>query len=87
MLCAGNRYRYCIRPFDDMAADAFLKAVLLGTYTLHHGFITLVLKQVHMVATHEIDVFNATVALTHGDNRHWNSTGCGQAGQADQHYR
>ena len=69
MLRAGNSDRYFIRPFDHMAANAFLKTVLLGTYTIQHGFIALVCEQVHMVAPHEIGVFNAIVALTHGDDR------------------
>ena len=87
MLRTGNSERYRVRTFDHMATYALFEAILPGTYTLQHGLITLVREQVHMVAPHEVGVFNTTVTLTHGDYRHWNPTGCGQAGQADQHYR
>ena len=52
-----------------MTGDAFFETVLLVAYTFQHGFITLVLEDVHVVTAHEIGVFYATIALSHGDCR------------------
>jgi hypothetical protein len=82
-----------------MAVYTFFETVLLSAYTVPHSFITLMLQQVHVVATHKIRVFNTTVTLAHWDNGHWHTTGvrhtlfirCSshnrKAGYINQHYR
>ena len=97
VLWAGNGNRFCIRSVDYMTTYAFLEAVRFAAYSLFHCFIALVLEQAHMVAAHKIGIFNATIALAHGDYRKQTSIACilifrrigynRQAGHADQHQR
>ena len=46
-----------------MALDTLFQAVLSGTNTLAHRFITMMLEQFHMITAHERCVFHALIAF------------------------
>ena len=88
MLRTANGDRLCVRPMDRVAAYAFLEAVLLGPHASQHGLITLVLEQGHMIAAHEVGIFNATLALSSRDVRlRYITCRYGHAHETDQCYR
>ena len=65
MLRIGNRDWYGIRAVDHVTAYTLFQAVLFLAYALEHGLIALVLEHAHVIASHVIRVFHATVALAH----------------------
>lgn len=64
----GNRNSYCIGSVYRVAAQTLLETVLLAAYTLERGFITLVFEEFHVIAPHEVDVFDTGFALAHRDD-------------------
>lgn len=70
MLRTGYGHRFCIRPVNCMTAQAVFEAVRFAPHPPVHGLVSLVLEKIHVVATHEIDIFHATVTLAPGNLRH-----------------
>ena len=61
----SEQYRIC--TLNRMTVNAFLEAVLLCAYPFQHGVVALMLEKIHMIAPHELGVFNTTLTLSPGN--------------------
>lgn len=75
MLRVGDGYGHVAGTLDRVAADTVLQTECLVSQALEHGFIPLVVEQIHVVAAHEGGVGDTSVPLRLGYDRLGNTAG------------
>jgi len=65
----GKCDRICIGSGNCMTVQTFREAVLIAARAFEHSFIALVLEEFHVIAPHEVGVFDAGITPAHWNER------------------